>query len=190
MVFSKHAFFFLFLLRSTINVCAHVRLSTFTFSEIRGRKLICEATFGSPCWECQHDSRWRDKGGSARHSQPCGFRFTGGCVWNSSSFFFCAEFGWVAALIRIMLVIASNSSIIERGYAALKGIKSHKYSRSEDGQLVRLLILSVNLPELSDFDIQSVVAGMPSSWYRRVQGNNFLGFYLVIFQNLYFLKLL
>ena len=55
-----------------------------------------------------------------------------------------------------MLVIASNSSIIERGYAALKGIKSDKRSRLEDEQLERLLILSVNLPELTDFDIQSV----------------------------------
>ena len=71
-----------------------------------------------------------------------------------------AEFDRVAALIRIMLVIASNSSIIERGYAALKGIKSDKRSRLEDDQLERLLILSVNLPELSDFDIQSVVEGM------------------------------
>ena len=53
-----------------------------------------------------------------------------------------AEFGRVAALIRITLVIASNSSIIERGYAALKGIKSHKRSRLEDDQLVRLLIFS------------------------------------------------
>ena len=71
-----------------------------------------------------------------------------------------AEFDRVAALIRIMLVIASNSSIIERGYAALKGIKSDKRSRLEDEQLERLLILSVNLPELTDFDIQSVVEGM------------------------------
>ena len=71
-----------------------------------------------------------------------------------------AEFGRVAALIRVMLVIASNSSIIERGYAALKGIKSDKRSRLEDEQLERLLILSVNLPELTDFDIQSVVEGM------------------------------
>ena len=75
-----------------------------------------------------------------------------------------AEFGRVAALIRIMLVIASNSSIIERGRgcAALKGTKSHKRSRLEDDQLERLLILSVNLPELSDFGIQSVVEGMSS----------------------------
>ena len=119
------------------------------------------------------------------------FCFTGG--WDAFETFlrlYGGEFGRVAALIRIMLVIASNSSIIERGHVALKGIKSHKRSRLEDDQLERLLILSVNLPELSDFDIQSVVAGMPSSWYRRVQGNNFLGFYLVIFQNLYFLKLL
>ena len=102
-------------------------------------------------------------GESTRHLQPCGFRFTGG--WDAFETFlrlYGAEFGRVAALIRIMLVIASNSSIIERGYAALKGIKSHKRSRLEDDQLERLLILSVNLPELSDFDIQSVVEGMSS----------------------------
>ena len=95
--------------------------------------------------------------------QPCGFRFTGG--WDAFETFlrlYDAEFGRVAALIRIMLVIVSNSSIIGRGYAALKGIKSDKRSRLEDDQLERLLILSVNLPELSDFDIQSVVEGMSS----------------------------
>ena len=63
----------------------------------------------------------------------------------------------VATLIRVMLVIAGNSSSIERMFSALKAIKTDTRNSLSLQQLERLLILGGNLPEkLSDFNLEKM----------------------------------
>jgi len=53
-----------------------------------------------------------------------------------------------------MLLVATNSSIIERVFSALKAVKTPTRNRLELRQLERLLVLGTSLPDdLSNFDL-------------------------------------
>jgi len=60
----------------------------------------------------------------------------------------------ISKLIRVMLLVATNSSIIERVFSALKAVKTPTRNRLELRQLERLLVLGTSLPDdLSNFDL-------------------------------------
>ena len=75
-------------------------------------------------------------------------------------------------LVKAMIVTAVNSSLIERGYAWLKGIKTKARNGLDDKQLERLLILAMCLPEsLSKIDIDLIISKMKDILgYLRVLG--------------------
>lgn len=65
----------------------------------------------------------------------------------------------VSELIRIMLVIASNSSLIEQTFSFLKGVKTPTRNALSVPQIERLISLSMNLPkDLSKVDIDSILS--------------------------------
>ena len=69
----------------------------------------------------------------------------------------------VSKLIRVMLVVATNSSAIERVFSALKAIKTPMRNRLELRQLERLLVLGTSLPDdLSKFDLEKYMKYMAS----------------------------
>ena len=74
-----------------------------------------------------------------------------------------AEYPLVASLIRVMLIIAANSSLIERAFSTLKAVKTTtRNSLSlQQLELERLLIVGIpgsNLPEnLSEFDLEKMI---------------------------------
>ena len=74
-----------------------------------------------------------------------------------------SDYRRVGGLIQIMIVCAVNASVIERGYNYLKIIVSPTRSSLKPEQIQRLLLLAVNLPDLSHFDVDKVVAIMASS---------------------------
>ena len=67
----------------------------------------------------------------------------------------------VAELIRIMLIHASNSSLIERAFSFLKAVKTPKRNALGVSQLERLILLGMNLPDdLSQVDIDTLIERM------------------------------
>jgi len=69
----------------------------------------------------------------------------------------------ISQLIRVMLLVATNSSVIERVFSALKAIKTPARNRLELRQLERLLVLGTSLPDdLSKFDIDKCMKFMSS----------------------------
>ena len=72
-----------------------------------------------------------------------------------------SRFRRVCVVVQIMIVLAVNSSLVERSFSWLKYIKNDKRNRLDDEQLNRLLLLAMNLPEkLDDIDISKIVSGM------------------------------
>ena len=64
----------------------------------------------------------------------------------------------VCELIRVMLVHASNSSLIERAFSFLKAVKTPERNALKLLQLERLILLGMNLPEnLSQVDIDALI---------------------------------
>ena len=64
-------------------------------------------------------------------------------------------------LIRIMLVVATNSSVVERVFSTLKAVKTPKRNKLTLRQLERLLVVGTNLPDnLADFDLDKMMLKM------------------------------
>ena len=67
----------------------------------------------------------------------------------------------VSAFIRIMLTVATNSSLIERAFSALKAVKTPLRNRLLLKQLERLLVVSAALPDdLGSFDYDKMLDKM------------------------------
>jgi len=67
----------------------------------------------------------------------------------------------VSKLIRTMLLVATNSSLIERVFSTLKAVKTPTRNRLELRQLERLLVLGTSLPDnLSKFDLDKYMQFM------------------------------
>lgn len=67
----------------------------------------------------------------------------------------------VSSLIRVMLVVATNSSLIKRAFSALKAVKTPLRNRLLLQQLERLLVVGAALPnELGSFDYDQMLEKM------------------------------
>ena len=67
-------------------------------------------------------------------------------------------YGRVSELIRVMLVHAANSSVIERAFSFLKRVKTPERNSLKIRQLERLMILGLNLPDdLSNVNIEKII---------------------------------
>ena len=67
----------------------------------------------------------------------------------------------LAGLIRVMLVVAGNSSLIDRAFSFLKAVKTPTRNALSLAQLERLIVLGMNLPDdLDKVDISKVLSNM------------------------------
>lgn len=67
----------------------------------------------------------------------------------------------LAGLIRVMLVVAGNSSLIERAFSFLKAVKTPTRNALSLAQLERLIVLGMNLPDdLDKVDISKILSNM------------------------------
>ena len=67
------------------------------------------------------------------------------------------RFRLLAKAIHVMMLIPSNSSCIERMFRAVKLIKSPIRSSLKENKLEKLVFVSINGPNLEDFDFVTFV---------------------------------